>query len=236
MYVSGRRQYEEYAADGYLYLQDKLIYAGIEPGDAKAALSRLQHAKIYAHLYADVNLDLLLPPEAFNSTVDKACATGDTAKIAAAYMLFLMVIGLSDHGDMPGSGSTPAISGSGGIPTIPTIGGGGGAPTIRALLPPGNVTPKMIKHHIFNKFRGSSPNSQVYRNFFKKHGINVDNYTVEIPESLHKHLHKSGNNWTTRWKNWIDANPNATTKEVYQFAGSLMDEYGLNHLPIVKYR
>jgi RHS repeat-associated protein len=104
MYVSGRRQYEEYAADGYLYLQDKLIYAGIEPGDAQAALSRLQHAKIYAHLYADVNLDLLLPPEAFNSTVDKACATGDTSKIAAAYMLFLMVIGLSDHGDMPGSG------------------------------------------------------------------------------------------------------------------------------------
>jgi hypothetical protein len=84
-------------------LQDKLIYAGIEPGDAQAALSRLQHAKIYAHLYADVNLDLLLPPEAFNSTVDKACATGDTSKIAAAYMLFLMVIGLSDHGDMPGS-------------------------------------------------------------------------------------------------------------------------------------
>lgn len=41
---------------------------------------------------------------------------------------------------------------------------------------------------------------------------------------------------TTRWKQWIDANPNASTKEVYQQAGRMMDEYGINNLPLVPYR
>jgi RHS repeat-associated protein len=98
------------------------------------------------------------------------------------------------------------------------------------------ASPKMVRHHIFNVFRGSSPKSQVYRDFFKKHGIDIDSHTVEISEGTHALLHRAGNNWTSRWKAWIDANPNATTKEVYQFAGKLMDEYGINHVPIVPYR
>lgn len=108
--------------------------------------------------------------------------------------------------------------------------------TQRLLVAPANAATATARHHIFNKFRGNSPGSQKYRDFFAKHGINVDMYAVEIPVELHKHLHRAGNNWTTRWKEWIDANPNATTKEVYQFAGKLMDEYGLSRLPIVPYR
>ena len=77
---------------------------------------------------------------------------------------------------------------------------------------------------------------QVYRDFFKKHGIDVDKFTVKIPESLHKQVHAAGRNWTTRWKRWIDANPNATTKEVYQHGGRLMDEYGLSRFPLVPYK
>lgn len=50
------------------------------------------------------------------------------------------------------------------------------------LLP----APRMVRHHIFNKFRGRSPASQKYRDFFKKHGIEVDKWTVEIPEAMHK--------------------------------------------------
>jgi hypothetical protein len=96
---------------------------------------------------------------------------------------------------------------------------------------------KTVKHHIFNKFRGNSPKSQKYRDFFKKHGINVDDYAVEIPEiESRKLIHVAGNNWTTRWKNWIDDNPNATTSEVYQFGGYLMDQYGLSGLPIIPYK
>ncbi|RME56821.1 DUF2380 domain-containing protein, partial [Candidatus Parcubacteria bacterium] len=107
----------------------------------------------------------------------------------------------------------------------------------RLLTAKANASTKTVKHHIFNKFRGKSPVSQKYRNFFKQHGIEVDKWTVEIPEALHKDwIHKAGQNWTTRWKRWIDANPNATTREVYQFAGQLMDEFGINHLPLVPYR
>jgi hypothetical protein len=101
------------------------------------------------------------------------------------------------------------------------------------LLP----APSMVKHHIFNVFRGSSTRSQKYREFFKKHGIVLDNHTVQISASFHtKVVHRAGNNWTTRWKTWIDKNPNATTTQVYQQAGKMMDDYGINHLPIVPYR
>lgn len=97
------------------------------------------------------------------------------------------------------------------------------------------AAPKMVKHHIFNVFRGNSPRSQVYRNFFKKHGIELDKHTVEVSEAVHRQLHTAGNNWTTRWKAWIDANPNATTREVYQQAGRMMDDYGIQRLPIGPY-
>jgi RHS repeat-associated protein len=97
--------------------------------------------------------------------------------------------------------------------------------------------PTTIRHHVFNVFRGNSPKSDGYRQFFVDRQIDVHNYVVEIPEAMHKKfIHTAGNNWTTRWKQWIDANPNASAKEVYQFAGQLMDEYGLAGLPIVPYK
>ncbi|MGL5720153.1 MAG: DUF2380 domain-containing protein, partial [Alphaproteobacteria bacterium] len=97
--------------------------------------------------------------------------------------------------------------------------------------------PKFVKHHIFNKFRGTSQQSEKYRQFFKKHDIQVDSYTVEIPEGMYRlEIHVAENNWTTKWKQWIDQNPNATTKEVYQFAGQMMDNYKLNNLPLVPYK
>jgi hypothetical protein len=96
--------------------------------------------------------------------------------------------------------------------------------------------PKMIKHHVFNVFRGEKPETQKYRDFFKKHKINVHDYCIEIPATIHTISIHGKTNWTGRWRSWIDANPNATTKEVYQFAGKLMDEYGVAHVPLKKYK
>lgn len=96
--------------------------------------------------------------------------------------------------------------------------------------------PKTVKHHIFNVFRGSSPKSQVYRDFFKKHGIKLDDHVIVIAEGTHKKVHAAGKNWTTIWKKWINANPNATTKDVYQQAGKMLDDFGLNHVPITTYK
>ena len=42
--------------------------------------------------------------------------------------------------------------------------------------------------------------------------------------------------WNQRWKDFIDANPNATTKEVYQHLGKMMDDYGLSGLPMGPFR
>jgi hypothetical protein len=99
------------------------------------------------------------------------------------------------------------------------------------------AAPKMVKHHVFNAFRGNSPKSQKYRDFFKGHNINVNDFTVAMSENFHKSwMHGAGRNWTTRWKRWIDANPDATSKQVYQQAGGMMDEYGINHLKLIPYR
>ncbi len=97
--------------------------------------------------------------------------------------------------------------------------------------------PKMVKHHVFNVFRGESLKTQKYRDFFRHHHIELDNYCIQIPESMHRStIHAKGRDWTNAWKQFIDSNPLAETKDVYQFAGKLMDEYGVSHVPIVKYR
>ena len=97
--------------------------------------------------------------------------------------------------------------------------------------------PVTVKHHIFNKFRGQSSQSEKYRQFFQKHNINVDDFTVEITDKMHRsRIHAAGKNWTTEWKSWIDSNPNISTKEVYQKAGEMMDKYGISHVPLTPYR
>ena len=110
--------------------------------------------------------------------------------------------------------------------------------TATSLAPGGKLLSggsKLVKHHIFNVFRGNSAKSEVYRQFFKVHGIDVEAFQVLIPEEMHrKFIHAAGNNWTTKWKEFIDANPNATTKEVYQFAGKLMDEFGISGVSFIQ--
>jgi hypothetical protein len=101
----------------------------------------------------------------------------------------------------------------------------GGAPK---LLQAG----KLMDHHIF---------PQQFRKFFQSKGIDIDKFTVRIGETTHlKGVHGRGlgdmpGRWNSRWSEFIDANPNATPKDIYQFAGRLMDEYGLSGLPIAPY-
>lgn len=68
--------------------------------------------------------------------------------------------------------------------------------------------------------------------------MDLDAKIIHIPENLHKQIHAAGDNcnWATKWKRWIDAHPNATTKQVYQQAGRMMDEYGLSGYPILPYK
>lgn len=100
------------------------------------------------------------------------------------------------------------------------------APEKQLMLP----KPQMADHHIIPKFRG---NSKPYADFIAKRGIDVDQYTISIQHgtgSLHlKNLHGQGK-WNQNWMKWIDENPNATAKDIFQKAGQMMDEYGLSDM------
>lgn len=48
-------------------------------------------------------------------------------------------------------------------------------------------------------------------------------------------IHGKGK-WNKKWMDFIDSNPNASAKDIYQFAGQMMDEYGLSGLEIHPYK
>jgi len=87
-------------------------------------------------------------------------------------------------------------------------------------------------HHVIPAFRGQSAR---YAQFIKARGIDVDQFTVTVSHGAASHhlkfIHGKGG-WNRKWMEWIDANPNATAKDIYQFAGRMMDEYGLSGLHI----
>jgi hypothetical protein len=84
---------------------------------------------------------------------------------------------------------------------------------------------KVNDHHIF---------PQQFKKFFAERGIKINDYTVSLGQTTHLHsVHGKGSaglagRWNSRWEEFIQKFPNATTREVYQFAGSLMDEFKLN--------
>jgi RHS repeat-associated protein len=95
------------------------------------------------------------------------------------------------------------------------------------LLP----APKMQGHHIF-------PQDPKFAKFFTKAGIVIDDYVVDIEQTTHlKGVHGRGimdlpGKWNNRWTDFFKKNPKATAKQIFQFAGRLMDEFNLSDLPI----
>lgn len=86
------------------------------------------------------------------------------------------------------------------------------------------ANPVLHDHHLLpQKFRG----------YFSKLGIDIDAHTVTVSESVHlKGIHGSGTGnmpgkWNKEWAKWIEENPNATAKDVYQQLGRMIDEFGL---------
>ncbi|WP_296792943.1 DUF2380 domain-containing protein [Ruminococcus sp.] len=90
----------------------------------------------------------------------------------------------------------------------------------------------MHDHHIIPKFRG---NSKPYADFIAKRGIDVDKYTISVTAGkggAHMNLIHGKGKWNPKWMEFIDNNPSATAKDIYQFAGQMMDDYGLNKFKI----
>lgn len=96
-------------------------------------------------------------------------------------------------------------------------------------LPPA----RLQDHHIF---------PQTFRRYFEQNGINIDQHTITLGSNNHlRGIHGRGigsmpGRWNDRWRNFIENNPNASQREIYQFGGRLMDEYGLTNYRIHPYR
>ena len=90
-------------------------------------------------------------------------------------------------------------------------------------------------HHIIPAFRGKS---KPYADFIKNLGIDVNQYTVTVSGGkggMHMNVIHGKGKWNQKWMEFIDNNSNATAKDIYQFAGLMMDEYGLSGLNIHPY-
>jgi hypothetical protein len=94
---------------------------------------------------------------------------------------------------------------------------------------------KLHKHYIF-------PQQGNIANWIRERGIDIHQWTVEIDETVHlRGVHGNGyagfeGHWNARWEQFRDANKDtASPKDIYQFAGQLMDEFGLSGLPLKPY-
>jgi Predicted lipoprotein of unknown function (DUF2380) len=75
------------------------------------------------------------------------------------------------------------------------------------------------------------PQEAILQNRFKALGINVDDYLMHMSELEHRDLHGRGvdwHDWNPQWERFLNANPNATREQVFDFANKLLKERGLN--------
>lgn len=90
-------------------------------------------------------------------------------------------------------------------------------------------------HHIIPAFRGKS---KPYADFIAARGIDVDQFTITVNAGkggMHMNFIHGKGGWNQKWMEFIDNNPNATAKDIYQFAGKMMDDYGLSGYEIHPY-
>ena len=89
------------------------------------------------------------------------------------------------------------------------------------------ISGEIADHHIIPKFRGKS---KPYADFIAERGIDVDQYTITVSsgkEGMHMNSIHGKGDWNPLWMEWIDNHPDATAKDIFQFAGKMMDEFGL---------
>ena len=90
------------------------------------------------------------------------------------------------------------------------------------------ISGKTAHHHIIPKFRGKS---KPYADFIAERGIDVDQYTITVSSGkggMHMNSIHGKGDWNTLWMEWIDNHQDATAKDIFQFAGKMMDDFGLS--------
>ncbi len=108
------------------------------------------------------------------------------------------------------------------------VGKGGSKSQVPLLETDKYISGQTNDHHIIPKFRGKS---KPYADFIAERGIDVDQYTITVSagkEGMHMNSIHGKGNWNPLWMEWIDTHPNATAKDIFQFAGKMMDDFGLS--------
>ncbi len=74
-------------------------------------------------------------------------------------------------------------------------------------------------HHVI-------PQAESVKNAMNKLGIDVDDYCIALPHDKHSHFHDDGNykKYSDEWVQWLQTNPNATTKNVISFLSEKLKE------------
>jgi len=133
---------------------------------------------------------------------------------------------------------------SGGFGVVDSGGGGNASGVIKGSTDSNIITdPSRLlgttanpqDHHIIPAFRGKS---KPYADFIKSRGIDVDQFTITVSGGkggMHMNFIHGKGKWNQKWMDFIDNNPNSTAKDIYQFAGKMMDDYGLSGLQIHPY-
>ncbi len=93
-------------------------------------------------------------------------------------------------------------------------------PPVLHQLPPG----RYVRHHIF-------PQARDLRTWFEQQGVqNIHNFTLVIPEHLHRRIHGGGargGRWNEAWREYKENNPLASPAEIYRHAGELIFRFEL---------
>jgi RHS repeat-associated protein len=88
-------------------------------------------------------------------------------------------------------------------------------------------------HHIF-------PQNSRMAQYFNNAGIDVHDYTVQIPQEYHDVLHwptwrQRGGYWVQEWDSYILANPVPDFNDIWRKGRELMEQFGLENLPFERY-
>ena len=95
-------------------------------------------------------------------------------------------------------------------------------PRVPLALP----APRMQKHHVF-------PQAEDLARWFKARGIDIHQYTLLIPEHVHRRIHAggpSGGLWNQAWRDFREASRDKppSREEIYRHAGVLIFRFELN--------
>ena len=167
-----------------------------------------------SHLIWDPSLNKFLPasnlkPGAHLKTPDGKAAIVVGGSVPAdhnGWMWDLTVPGNNDHDFYVTAGSAAVL--------VHNCSSGAGE------LESGYDEPTELHHVLPQQFRG----------YFARAGINIDDATAELPQSVHQAAHDVG--WNSEWQGFINANPSATVAQITDQASRMMWEFGLDKFVI----